>query len=40
VDIGSVQIVAVDARTGKQYGAADLRREGTVIGLPRPRNRK
>ena len=37
-EIGSVQAVLVDLRTGKQYGAADLRREGTVIGLPRPRN--
>jgi gamma-glutamyltranspeptidase/glutathione hydrolase len=36
-DIGSVQAVAVEPRTGKQYGAADARREGTVIGLPRPR---
>jgi gamma-glutamyltranspeptidase / glutathione hydrolase len=36
-DIGSVQIVVIDPRTGKQYGAADARREGTVIGLPRPR---
>lgn len=36
-DIGSVQAVVVDAQTGKQYGAADARREGTVIGLPRPR---
>jgi gamma-glutamyltranspeptidase/glutathione hydrolase len=35
-DIGSVQAVVVDAKTGKQYGAADSRREGTVIGLPRP----
>jgi gamma-glutamyltranspeptidase/glutathione hydrolase len=34
-DIGSVQAVVVDARNGKQYGAADARREGTVIGLPR-----
>jgi gamma-glutamyltranspeptidase/glutathione hydrolase len=34
-DIGSVQAVVVDAQTGKQYGAADARREGTVIGLPR-----
>jgi len=34
-DIGSVQIVVVDPRTGKQYGGADARREGTVIGLPR-----
>lgn len=36
-DIGSVQAVVVDAKTGKQYGAADARREGTVIGLPRSR---
>ena len=36
-DIGSVQAVVVDAHTGKQYGGADARREGTVIGLPRPR---
>ena len=35
--IGSVQAVVVDLQTGKQYGAADARREGTVIGLPRPR---
>jgi gamma-glutamyltranspeptidase/glutathione hydrolase len=34
-DIGSVQAVVVDLKTGKQYGAADARREGTVIGLPR-----
>jgi gamma-glutamyltranspeptidase / glutathione hydrolase len=34
-DIGSVQIVVIDPRTGKQYGGADARREGTVIGLPR-----
>jgi gamma-glutamyltranspeptidase/glutathione hydrolase len=34
-DIGSVQAVVVDAQTGKQYGGADLRREGKVIGLPR-----
>jgi gamma-glutamyltranspeptidase/glutathione hydrolase len=34
-EIGSVQAVMVDTHTGKQYGAADSRREGTVIGLPR-----
>jgi gamma-glutamyltranspeptidase/glutathione hydrolase len=34
-DIGSVQAVLVDPKTGKQYGGADPRREGTVIGLPR-----
>jgi gamma-glutamyltranspeptidase/glutathione hydrolase len=34
-DIGSVQAVLIDQQTGKQYGAADSRREGTVIGLPR-----
>ncbi len=38
-DIGSVQAVLVDPKTGKQYGAADARREGTVIGLPRSRRR-
>ncbi len=36
-DIGSVQAVLIDPKTGKQYGAADARREGTVIGLPRPK---
>jgi gamma-glutamyltranspeptidase/glutathione hydrolase len=36
-EIGSVQAVLVDPQTGKQYGAADSRREGTVIGLPRPK---
>jgi gamma-glutamyltranspeptidase/glutathione hydrolase len=34
-DIGAVQGVVVDLRTGRQYGGADARREGTVIGLPR-----
>jgi gamma-glutamyltranspeptidase/glutathione hydrolase len=37
-EIGSVQAVIVDRQTGKQYGGADSRREGTVIGLPRPRS--
>ena len=37
--IGSVQAVVVDLRTGKQYGGADQRREGTVITLPRPRGK-
>jgi gamma-glutamyltranspeptidase/glutathione hydrolase len=32
--IGSVQGVVIDLQTGKQYGGADQRREGTVIGLP------
>jgi gamma-glutamyltranspeptidase/glutathione hydrolase len=32
---GSVQAVLVDLQNGKQHGAADFRREGTVIGLPR-----
>lgn len=36
-DIGSVQMIVIDPRTGKQYGGADFRREGTVIGLPRHR---
>jgi gamma-glutamyltranspeptidase/glutathione hydrolase len=34
--IGSVQAVIIDLRTGKQYGGADARREGTVIGVPSP----
>ncbi len=33
-DIGSVQAVIIDKQTGKQFGGADSRREGTVIGLP------
>ena len=33
-DVGSVQAVLIDQQTGKQYGGADDRREGTVIGLP------
>ena len=33
-DIGSVQAVVVDPATGAQYGGADDRRAGTVIGLP------
>ncbi|MFZ7127556.1 MAG: gamma-glutamyltransferase [Desulfobacterales bacterium] len=36
--IGSVQGVVIDLQTGKLYGGADQRREGTVIGLPRPRS--
>jgi gamma-glutamyltranspeptidase / glutathione hydrolase len=31
--IGSVQGVVINLRNGKQYGGADQRREGTVIGL-------
>jgi gamma-glutamyltranspeptidase/glutathione hydrolase len=38
-DIGSVQAVLIDKQTGKQYGGADARREGTVIGLPRPQGK-
>jgi gamma-glutamyltranspeptidase/glutathione hydrolase len=38
--IGSVQGIVIDLQTGKQYGGADQRREGTVIGLPRPRNQR
>ena len=37
--IGSVQGVVIDLQTGKQYGGADQRREGTVIGLPRPQDK-
>jgi gamma-glutamyltranspeptidase / glutathione hydrolase len=32
--IGSVQAVIIDLQTGKQYGGADPRRQGTVVGLP------
>jgi len=35
--IGSVQGVLLDPASGRQYGGADQRREGTVIGLPRAR---
>jgi gamma-glutamyltranspeptidase/glutathione hydrolase len=38
-DVGSVQAVRLDPRTGEQHGAADDRREGTVIGLPRMQSR-
>jgi gamma-glutamyltranspeptidase/glutathione hydrolase len=34
-DIGAVQAVGIDPRTGRYYGGADKRREGTVIVLPR-----
>ena len=37
--IGSVQGVVMDLRSGRQYGGADPRREGTVIGL-KPRKAK
>ncbi len=33
--IGSVQGVVIDLKSGRQYGGADPRREGTVIGLKR-----
>ena len=33
--IGSVQAVIIDLRTGKEFGGADPRREGTVIGMKR-----
>jgi len=35
-DIGSVQAVIVDSATGMQYGGADDRRAGSVVGLPTP----
>jgi gamma-glutamyltranspeptidase / glutathione hydrolase len=38
-DVGSVQAVLVDRQTAKQYGGADRRREGTVVGLPRPQGK-
>lgn len=31
--IGSVQSIVIDLATGKLYGGADARREGTVIGV-------
>ena len=34
--IGAVQAIVIDPRTGAIYGDADPRRNGTVIGLPRP----
>ena len=34
--IGSVQAVLIDLRTGLLYGGADVRREGTIIGVRRP----
>jgi gamma-glutamyltranspeptidase/glutathione hydrolase len=37
--IGSVQAIVIDLQTGKLYGGADQRREGTVIGLPRPQGK-
>jgi gamma-glutamyltranspeptidase/glutathione hydrolase len=37
--IGSVQAIVIDLQTGKLYGGADPRREGTVIGLPRPKGK-
>jgi gamma-glutamyltranspeptidase/glutathione hydrolase len=36
----SAQAAVIDLQTGKLYGAADPRREGTVIGLPRRHNGK
>ncbi|WP_198085077.1 gamma-glutamyltransferase [Variovorax sp. E3] len=33
--VGAVQAVLVAPDTGKQYGGADLRYEGTIVGLPR-----
>jgi gamma-glutamyltranspeptidase/glutathione hydrolase len=37
--IGSVQAIVIDLQTGKQYGGADQRRDGTVIGLPRQKSK-
>lgn len=34
VPIGSVQAVVIDLKTGKQFGGADPRRQGTVVGFP------
>jgi gamma-glutamyltranspeptidase/glutathione hydrolase len=38
--IGSVQAVVVDLKNGQQFGGADSRRAGTVIGLPRKTEKK
>ena len=38
--IGSVQAVVVDLVNGQQFGGADSRRAGTVIGLPRKKEKK
>jgi gamma-glutamyltranspeptidase/glutathione hydrolase len=35
--IGSVQGLVIDLKTGRQFGGADQRREGTVIGVKRSR---
>jgi gamma-glutamyltranspeptidase/glutathione hydrolase len=37
--IGSVQGVVIDLKSGRQYGGADPRREGTVIGLKRDKGK-
>ncbi len=34
-NIGNVNAIVIDLRTGKQYGAVDSTREGGLIGLPR-----
>ena len=36
--IGSVQGIVIDLKTGRQFGGADQRREGTVIGITRRRD--
>ena len=35
--IGSVQGIIIDLQSGQQFGGADQRREGTVIGITRAR---
>jgi len=35
VDIGNVNAIFIDLRTGRQYGAVDSTREGGLIGLPK-----
>jgi gamma-glutamyltranspeptidase/glutathione hydrolase len=37
--IGSVQGIVIDLKSGRQFGGADQRREGTVIGITRARGR-
>jgi gamma-glutamyltranspeptidase / glutathione hydrolase len=37
-NIGNVNAIFIDPKTGRQFGAVDSTREGGLIGLPRPGN--
>jgi gamma-glutamyltranspeptidase/glutathione hydrolase len=39
-DIGNVNAIFIDLRTGRQYGAVDSTREGGLIGLPKDHHGK